>query len=161
VYGDFGHADQTGSGTDRRADRPWAPDGYRDPASLRVSDADRDRAAAELGEHFQAGRLTQDEFDERVGQAINARTRGDLDELLADLPVERPAVALPSPVRPARVTRQVRWAMPVLLLAWAAIMFAMTDPHAHGSLAPIVPLLLAFTALRLLLPRGRRPGRWR
>ena len=94
VYGDFGHDDQTGSGADRRAPGPWP--GSQDVARLRVSDADRDRAAAELGEHFQAGRLTQEEFDERVGKAINARTQGDLDELLADLPSDRPAGSLPA-----------------------------------------------------------------
>jgi Domain of unknown function (DUF1707) len=161
MYGDFGHFDQSGYRTDGRAARPGHGNGVGDPASLRVSDADRDLAAAELGEHFQAGRLTQDEFDERVGKAINARTRGDLDELLADLPVERPAAALPSPVPAARVAHRMRWAMPVLLLAWAAILFAATGPHAHGGVTPIVPILLAFTALRLLLRRGRRPGRWR
>jgi hypothetical protein len=57
------------------------------PASgLRVSDADRDAVAAELAEHLRVGRLELDEFDERVGRAISARTRGDLDRLLADLP---------------------------------------------------------------------------
>lgn len=35
------------------------------PDSLRVSDADRDRAIAELSGHFEAGRITSDEFDER------------------------------------------------------------------------------------------------
>jgi hypothetical protein len=34
-------------------------------AELRVSDADRDLAIAELSEHFQTGRLTQDEFGDR------------------------------------------------------------------------------------------------
>ena len=39
------------------------------PSGLRVSDADRDRAIAELSEHFQAGRLTTDEFEDRTGRA--------------------------------------------------------------------------------------------
>ncbi len=34
---------------------------------IRVSDADRDQAIAELSEHFQAGRLTQEEYEERSG----------------------------------------------------------------------------------------------
>jgi len=34
-------------------------------SDIRVSDAERDQAIAELSEHFQAGRLTQDEFDDR------------------------------------------------------------------------------------------------
>jgi hypothetical protein len=55
-------------------------------AELRVSDAERDAVAAELAEHLKDGRLQVAEFDERVSQAIGARTRGDLDGLLADLP---------------------------------------------------------------------------
>ena len=53
---------------------------------LRVSDADRDSALAELSEHFQAGRLTAAELDERTGQALSARTWEDLAGLMADLP---------------------------------------------------------------------------
>ena len=55
---------------------------------LRVSDADRDRALHELTGAFQAGRLTAGEFDERSGQAVNARTGAELTALLADLPLD-------------------------------------------------------------------------
>jgi Flp pilus assembly protein TadB len=54
---------------------------------IRASDADRDRTAALLREHHAAGRLTAEEFDERLDQALNAKTLGELDELLSDLPV--------------------------------------------------------------------------
>jgi hypothetical protein len=53
---------------------------------LRVSDQERDQAAQELREHFAAGRLTQDELDERLQQAYAARTERELRALLADLP---------------------------------------------------------------------------
>ena len=53
---------------------------------IRVSDADRDQAIAELSEHFQAGRLTQEEFEERSGRALQARTGDDLAALFTDLP---------------------------------------------------------------------------
>jgi Domain of unknown function (DUF1707) len=56
------------------------------PDDLRVSDADRDRALSELSEHYQAGRLLIEEFDERSGQALRARTGSDLARLFADLP---------------------------------------------------------------------------
>ena len=62
---------------------------------MRASDADRDAVVADLGEHFQAGRLTAAELDERTGQALTARTYGELTELLADLPAVRPAAADP------------------------------------------------------------------
>jgi hypothetical protein len=53
---------------------------------IRASDADRDRAAALLREHHAAGRLTAEEFNERMDKALEAKTLGELDELLADLP---------------------------------------------------------------------------
>lgn len=53
---------------------------------LRASDQQRERAAQELREHFATGRLTQEELDDRVQQAYAARTEGQLQELLADLP---------------------------------------------------------------------------
>lgn len=53
---------------------------------IRASDADRDRAAALLREHHAAGRLTAEEFDDRMSRALEAKTLGELDELLADLP---------------------------------------------------------------------------
>ncbi len=52
---------------------------------LRVSDAEREAATGQLAEHFAAGRLDQAEFDDRVGRAMSARTRADLNGLFADL----------------------------------------------------------------------------
>ena len=57
-----------------------------DSSRIRASDADRDRVAALLREHHAAGRLTAEEFNERLDVALHARTMGELDELLADLP---------------------------------------------------------------------------
>jgi hypothetical protein len=53
---------------------------------IRASDADRDRAAALLREHHAAGRLTAEEFDDRMNKALEAKTLDEIDELLADLP---------------------------------------------------------------------------
>ena len=53
---------------------------------MRASDADRDAVVSDLSEHFQAGRLTAGELDERTGRALTARTWGELGELAADLP---------------------------------------------------------------------------
>lgn len=53
---------------------------------IRIGDAERDRAIAALGEHFAAGRLTADEFDQRVDQALKARFNEDLEPLFTDLP---------------------------------------------------------------------------
>jgi len=65
---------------------------------LRVSDAEREAVAGRLAEHFAAGRLDQAEFDDRVGRAMSAKTRGDLSGLFADLS-ETGAPAVPAPPR--------------------------------------------------------------
>lgn len=53
---------------------------------IRASDEDRDRVASLLREHHAAGRLTAEEFNERLDRAYEAKTLGELDELLSDLP---------------------------------------------------------------------------
>jgi hypothetical protein len=53
---------------------------------IRASDTDRDRAASLLREHHAAGRLTAEEFHDRMDKALDAKTLGEIDELMADLP---------------------------------------------------------------------------
>lgn len=53
---------------------------------IRASDVDRDRVTSLLREHHAAGRLTAEEFHERMERALDARTVGELDELMSDLP---------------------------------------------------------------------------
>ena len=53
---------------------------------LRAGDADRAAVATVLGQHMSAGRLTMDEYDERLARAYAAKTYGELDQLTADLP---------------------------------------------------------------------------
>ncbi|HZU60680.1 MAG TPA: DUF1707 domain-containing protein [Solirubrobacteraceae bacterium] len=53
---------------------------------LRVSDQERDQVAGSLREHFAAGRITQDELNDRVQAAYAARTQRQLQALLGDLP---------------------------------------------------------------------------
>jgi Domain of unknown function (DUF1707) len=57
---------------------------------MRVGDAEREAAAAELREHYASGRLTLDELNERIDKAFAAKTRGDLNVLMTDLPSRRP-----------------------------------------------------------------------
>ena len=58
-----------------------------DPSSLRVADSDREQLAGELREHMLAGRLSSEEFEERLEKAYAASTRGALDALRSDLPI--------------------------------------------------------------------------
>lgn len=60
------------------------------PSPQRIGDAERDSAAELLREHMAQGRLTADEFDERIGAALQARVASDLDPLFSDLPGPRP-----------------------------------------------------------------------
>ena len=67
-------------------------------ASLRASDADRERFVETLRQHHVDGRLTADELAERTERAYAARTYGDLDALATDLPpLPPPAPAAPAP----------------------------------------------------------------
>jgi Domain of unknown function (DUF1707) len=63
---------------------------------IRAADADRDRVVDQLREHHAAGRLDVEEHHERMERALSAKTFGDLDALMADLPridhQPRPAV---------------------------------------------------------------------
>ncbi|HET7048764.1 MAG TPA: DUF1707 domain-containing protein [Solirubrobacteraceae bacterium] len=56
------------------------------PEGLRVSDQQREQAADALRDHFAAGRLTDDELNERLDAALEAKTEPELNALLADLP---------------------------------------------------------------------------
>jgi hypothetical protein len=94
---------------------------------MKASDADRDAVLSELSEHFQAGRLTAAEFDERTTQALAARTWGELRPLLGDLPPAQrgPQAAEPerSPGRPA--------VLPVAALVGIGVAVALTVGVAH------------------------------
>jgi hypothetical protein len=61
----------------------------------RIADADRESAIKELREHMIVGRLTAEEFEERLGLAQRAITRADLDGVRSDLPIN-PMVLPPS-----------------------------------------------------------------
>jgi hypothetical protein len=63
---------------------------------LRVGDADREATAAMLREHYAQGRLSLEEFNERLNATFTATTQRDLDEITMDLPhVRTPAAPLP------------------------------------------------------------------
>jgi DUF1707 SHOCT-like domain len=94
---------------------------------IRASDADRDRVAATLREHHAAGRLTMEEFEERLDRVYAAKTIGELDGLMADLPaidlyqLPIPATQPPAPTtRPRLPEMPGGAAAPALRAAWAS-----------------------------------------
>jgi hypothetical protein len=134
------------------------------PGDLRVSDADRDRALCELREAFQAGRITADEFDQRSGQAVGARTGKELTALLADLPLARPAAAcavVPEPASHAVVVRSVMGASAVcaILLFAKAVTVAVTPDHVWvGTAGPAaIAVVLVVLIIYLHAKRADRP----
>lgn len=79
---------------------------------LRASDADREQVAERLRHAAAEGRLFADELEERLGAALSARTYGELDVLVSDLPAT-------SVGHPRRSTKPSR--LPLVLLAVAAV----------------------------------------
>lgn len=136
------------------------------PGDMRVSDADRDRALSELGEALRVGRITEDEFDQRSGQALGARTGKELTALLADLPPTNPPAAritVPEPANHAVAVRTLMGASAfcaTLLFAKAATL-ALTPGHFAGdTLAPaVIAVLLVGMIIVLHVIRADRPSR--
>jgi hypothetical protein len=104
------------------------------PGDLRVSDADRDRALFELSEAFRSGRLTADEFDQRSGQALSARTGSELTALLADLPLDDVLAARDAEIE--RAHRAVGTRVAIGISAAGAFFFACGSAAAALSQGP-------------------------
>jgi len=110
-------------------------------ALLRVSDADREETVQVLRLHHSDGRLTIDEFTERMEKAYTAKTYGDLSVLTADLP---PSIAPiptvldhrpPRPVPPANPRHSFRqhvvaytWVNGFMISVWALISLVSGHP---------------------------------
>ena len=95
-------------------DPPLSKKAMGSPLAQRVSDAERDETVTLLREHLVVGRLTLDEFSERVGSVLQARTRADLEAVMADLPQSRPTGGnLPEPST-GTPKKQRRWHVAVM-----------------------------------------------
>lgn len=135
---------------------------------LRASDTDRERTAELLREHHAVGRLTAQEFEVRLDKVFAARTLGELDALLADLPAidlyQLPSASI-RPVRRGGTGRRLdrraaaplspmvapwsAWATGSALLVAAWVVMGMT----FGGLAwiPWFALIIGPWALRLVM----------
>ena len=75
---------------------PAVPTQKQPAPEVRIGDEERSQAIEVLGSHFAVGRLKLSEYDERVSQAAEASTHGELTALFADLPtLERDAEPMP------------------------------------------------------------------
>lgn len=127
---------------------------------LRLSDAERERATAELGEHYVQGRLTVEEHSERLDRVWAARTRGELGPVFADLPGGTPAP--PGVVAAGRGWRppaRRRRGLPAPLVALVVLLATVT-------VLTHLPLVLVGLGVWLLLARKghcappHRRARW-
>ena len=120
---------------------------------IRLGDAEREAAVSALGEHYAAGRLTKDEYDERADRAWAARYGSELTPLFQDLPALQAPVDRPHPAAPAaRRPRGRVPLLPVFLLVLGVAMLAQVP----------WPFLLLFGWLlwRGVLWRWIGPVRW-
>ena len=132
-------------------------DGYRAPP-MRASDADRDAVVTALGEHFQAGRLTAEELDDRTGKALAARTMPELADLMEDLPSVRPALPVEAPLAEhPRSTFHPLVVPAVILVALATVMLVLVGAQHQPRLWLAIPV--AVLIARGIARRGmsRRP----
>lgn len=133
-----------------------------DRTALRASDADRERVATLLREHYSEGRLTVDEFQERLERTYAARTLGELDVLTADLPV-----AAPPPSEPHSEVRhdlRARLAGYAVISVFLILIWALTGLGYFWPIWPILGLGLALSLRALGVhssSRERRRGRRR
>lgn len=93
MAGAIGYGDRVATGPAENSNEP----------EIRASDTEREEVVRALSEHAATGRLTLDELEKRVEDALSAATRGELAKLTADLP----DVAAPSPQSRRKATRWV------------------------------------------------------
>jgi hypothetical protein len=121
---------------------------HRDP-DIRASDADRDATADRLRRHHAEGRIDPEEFQERLDRCYQAKTVGELDELVTDLPREhdrRSARRFYGRLRPIPL---------VPVLAALLVLSVATWHHGGFGLLWLIPL---FFLIRMFV--CRRYGRW-
>lgn len=123
---------------------------------MRASDQDREWAACVLSEAYAVGRLTGEELDERSAAAYSARTWGQLQDLIADLPAAPAARGLPSEATASRDATRRTFAPTI----WICLI-ALAAGLAGHILPGMVWVIAAATAVPLLLFAGRpnRTGR--
>jgi hypothetical protein len=105
---------------------------------LRASDAEREQVIEDLRQHAADGRLTMDEFEQRVTEALAATTRADLEPVLRELPaLERESKSRPR-VRRSMPMPSARAMLTAVAIVFAVVMFT------QGVWWIIFPLMAVF-----------------
>jgi hypothetical protein len=114
---------------------------------LRAGDADREATADCLRRNHSEGRLDSEEFAARVDRCFDAKTIGELQQLVVDLPSSEPVRHVGAQVQRASMFRAI-WLLPFL--------FAAVSVAAHSGVWMLFPLLF----VARFVYRGP-PTRWR
>jgi hypothetical protein len=109
---------------------------------MRAGDKDRQRVVEQLGKHFGEGRMTVEEFDERVVRAHASTYLDELPPLTADLPGDAEPRRRPTRAAPMRGVSGVLVVLVVMLLAWSLVTAVI-----YGA-PPLFALFLIFLFLR-------------
>jgi hypothetical protein len=132
--------------------------GWEGPGRFRASRADREQVIGVLQASFVQGRLTKDEFDARLSQALAARTYADLAAITADIPV-----ALAPVRRPAQACTPTReaaaWSTGATFLAVTLITSRFLDPAYFLLVAGIVFAVMFAAGAQLLYSRHEQRSR--
>jgi Domain of unknown function (DUF1707) len=134
-----------------------------DPPGIRISDADRERAAGRLQRALSEGRISVSELEDRLSVVYGARYESDLLPPLADLPPD--ALVAPIPVTPAgpalvlkagmsTIKRTGRWSVPARLRVQSGMGSVVLDFCDADNPHPVVEIELDLGAgsARLLVP---------
>ena len=121
---------------------------HRDP-NLRASDADREATADRLRRHHTDGRIDSEEFQERLDRCYAAKTVGELDQLVDDLPRETQG-------RAGRRFYRGLWAIPLAPVLVAILVVSVGGWH-HGGFG-LLWLIPVFFLIRIGV--WRRYRRW-
>jgi Domain of unknown function (DUF1707) len=123
---------------------------------LRASDAEREAFGERLRRHHADGRLTTDEFQERIDRCYSAKTSGELQQLVTDLPAEH--------ARERRLpVRRRLWLVPlvpIVIVVAVASLVGGVHHHWHGGGWEFV-LVVAVVLRFMFWGRYRRVGMWR
>jgi hypothetical protein len=126
-----------------------------------MADADRERVVARLHTAVSEGRLTLPEFEDRISGVLAARTFGEIEPYVADLPGAR-AVAVPStgPIhltaRGSSLIRSGRWPVPAemhIVASGSSVKLDFTEAIVTSSVV-LIDVELRGSSLKLTVPEG-------
>ena len=86
-----------------------------------ISEDDRDTAVQRLQEAYAEGHISHEEMDERLHQALTAKTHGELVSALASLPEENPGSTSTIAILSGRIQRRGAWRVPRTLKVESAL----------------------------------------